>query len=151
VLLELEKRGFDVGTEAQHRAAVLPQRVIHDECTTDAIVEIAVGPSVDEIRRRPGAEELAVHDSRSALERRRFVAAAKRVDAALRKAGAADLTPVADQVLVLVRVDPRLPKTAVDDLHTLYKLGLPVHAFVLSPPRCHDRSSSSAVSPYPHR
>ena len=141
VLLELEKRGFDVGTDAPHRAAVLPHRIVGRECTTDGIIEIVVGSSVDDVRRRPGAEEVAIHDPRNAVERRRFDETAARLDAALRKAGAEDLTPAADHVLVVIRVDPRLPKTSRDDLHTLYELGLPAHAFVMPPPPCDPPSS----------
>jgi hypothetical protein len=136
VLLELEKRGFDVGADPFQRAAVLPHRVIDDECDADAVVQVVVGPSVEEVRRLPGAEEVAVHDPRSAAERRRFDAVASRLDAALRAAGAEDLTPAIDRHLLGIATDPRLPESSADDLLTLVELGLPAHAFVLPVQGC---------------
>lgn len=136
VLLELEKRGFDVGADPFQRAAVLPHRVIDDECDADAVVHVVVGPSVDVVRRLPGAIEVAVHDPRDAEERRRFDDVAEILDAGLRAAGAAELTPVADRHLLGVALDPRLPRHLGDEVQTLVELGLPAHAFVLPVQGC---------------
>ena len=116
VLLELEKRGFDVGADPFQRAAVLPHRIVDDECDADAVVEIVVGPWRRRGARLPGAEEVAVVDTRTPEERRRFDEAAARLDDALREAGADELTPVADQQLIGIALDPRLPEDAEDDL-----------------------------------
>jgi hypothetical protein len=136
VLLELEKRGYRVGSDPFQRAALLPHRVIDDPCDADAIVQVVVGPSVDVVADLPGAREVAAFDPRTEDERRTFAAAAARVDAALRAAGADDLTPVADRHLLGTGLDPRFPDSAADDLLTLVDLGLPAHAFVVPVQGC---------------
>lgn len=136
LLLELEKRGFDVGADPHMRAGVLPHRVIEDECDATAIVHVAIGPSVEDLRADPAAEEIAVHDTRSPEERRRFEEAARRLDELLREVGAGDLTPVLDDHLLPVAVDPRLPEEGDELIFTLIELGMPGHAFLVEPPGC---------------
>ena len=83
VMLELEKRGFTVVADEFQRAAVLPHRVIEDECDADEVVYVVVGPSVDDVAATPGAREVAVVDPRTPEERRRFDEVAAAIDADL--------------------------------------------------------------------
>ena len=136
VLLELEKRGFTVVADEFQRAAVLPHRVIDDECEADAVVYVVVGPSVDAVGNTPGAEEVAVVDTRTPAERQRFADVAAIVDAELEAAGADDLVPVADQHLLGVVVDPRVPDATAERIVELVELGLPAHAFLLPVQGC---------------
>jgi hypothetical protein len=136
VLLDLEKRGFEVGADAFQRAAVLPHRVIVDECDADAVVHVVVGPSVAVVREQSGAEEVAAFDPRTPAERRRFGEVARAIDRAVRDAGAGDLVPVAEGHLLAVGLDPRFPSELADELEVLIELGLPAHAFIVPVQGC---------------
>jgi hypothetical protein len=136
VLLELEKRGVTVVADEFQRAAVLPHRVVDDECETDGVVYIAVGPSAEVVADTPGAEEVAVVDPRTPEERRRFADVAAAIDVELEAAGADDLVPVADQHLLGVVLDPRVPGGIADRIVELVELGLPAHAFLLPVQGC---------------
>jgi len=58
LLLELEKRGYDVGADAEREVAVRSHRVIDLE-DADAVIELAVGDmAIAGWRDRPGAEEI---------------------------------------------------------------------------------------------
>lgn len=70
VLLELERRGFDVGADPRHSAAVEPHRVL---CPgeADAVLVVATGEQVvTEWRDRDDARLLAEADPRTERERR---------------------------------------------------------------------------------
>jgi hypothetical protein len=136
VLLELEKQGYDVGADPFNRAAVLPHRIIDDECDADAVVQVSVGPSVETVRALPGAREVAVAEVRSPDERRRFDALSADVDRQLRAAGLQELTPVADRYLIGVVLDERVPTALTPAIQELVALGLPAHAFVVPPQGC---------------
>ena len=136
VMLELEKRGFTVVADEFQRAAVLPHRVVDDECEADAVVYVVVGPSVEAVAESSGADEVATVDPRTPEERRRFDDIAAAIDADLEAAGADDLVPVADQHLIGVALDPRVPPAAADRIVDLVELGLPAHAFVLPVQGC---------------
>ena len=136
VLLELEKRGFDVGADTFQRAAVLPHRVIADECDADAVVWIVVGPSLEAVGDLPGARLLAEVDARSPEERRRFDDIADAFDEELRAAGLTELTPVADQHLIGIALDPRVPPATRDRVVDLVELGLPAAAFLVPVQGC---------------
>jgi hypothetical protein len=135
VLLDLEKRGFDVGSDAAQRAAILPHRVL-DECDADEVIYVVVGPSVDVVGDLPGAREVAVVDALDATERARFDDIAAAFDRDARAAGLDDLTPVADQHLLGVALDPRLSDEQRDRVSDLVGLGLPAHAFLLPVQGC---------------
>ena len=136
VLLELEKRGFTVGADPFQRAAVLPHRVIDDECDADAVVHVVVGPSVETVRALPGARQVAAVDARTPEERRRFDEITRAFDRELRDAGLEELTPVADRHLIGVAVDPRVPEATRERVVDLVELGLPAHAFLVPVQGC---------------
>lgn len=136
LLLELERRGFAVGADPFQRAGVLPHRVIEDPCEPAAVVHVAIGPAVDTLRRRAGAEEVAVHDARTPAERRRFDAVAADIDRELRDAGIEDLVPIVAQNFLAARLDPRFPTASEDELQVLIDLGLPAHAFIAAVQGC---------------
>ena len=64
-LLELERKGFTVGTDSWTRYAVLPYRVM-PENTAEAVLWIVVGDaSIEKFRQRHDAEELGYFDPRT--------------------------------------------------------------------------------------
>lgn len=58
VLLELERRGFDVGVDAPFSTDARPSRVLAPEDAT-AVLTYVVGPAIDDWRTRPDVVELA--------------------------------------------------------------------------------------------
>lgn len=136
VLLEMEKRGFDVGADPVNRAAVLPHRVVDDPCDADAVVHVVVGPAVDEVAELPGADEVVVADVRTPEERDQAQELTDRIDRRLRIEGLAELTPVVDQHLIGIAVDPRVPADVVDGVAELIGIGLPAHVFVVPVQGC---------------
>jgi hypothetical protein len=136
VLLDLERRGFEVVADEFQRAAVLPHRVVDDPCEADAALHVVVGPSVDDVARLPGAREVAVAEVRSPAERERFDHIAEGIDADLLAAGLDELAPVADQHLITVAVDPRVPPATAGRVVELVELGLPAHVFLVPVQGC---------------
>jgi hypothetical protein len=97
LVLELERRGFDVGAGDYARAAVLPFRVF-DDAETDADLWVVSGQrAIDEMRARPDARELGGFDPRSPAEQQRSAQLLTQIDAGLCAAGRGDLVPRLDE------------------------------------------------------
>jgi hypothetical protein len=58
---ELDRRGFDVGAAALHRAEVRPHRVMNPD-DADAVVVVAGGPDVETWRNQPRVRQIAYVD-----------------------------------------------------------------------------------------
>jgi hypothetical protein len=130
VLLDLERRGYDVGADRQHRAGVLPSRVL-DEADADAVVYVEVGPAATDFRSRPDATLVATVDPRTAEERARADRLVASIDERLHAAGLDDLTPITRQHLIIAALDPRVPPDVARDISDLIGLGLPAAAFLV--------------------
>jgi hypothetical protein len=132
LLLELERRGFDVVVEPSKAHSMGDHRVA-ERHEVDAVVHLAVGPAIDHLRADPAAVELAATDQAPALvaERQRLV---DEVVTGLRAAGLDDL---ADQVLeqpVAAGSDPRFPIELRRSLDAAANIGYPVAVFLIGQP-----------------
>lgn len=130
VLLDLERRGYDVGADRQHRAGVLPSRVL-DEADADQVVYVLVGPAATDFRSRPDATLVATVDPRTPEERSRADELIASIDDRLDAAGLDDLTPITRQHLIIAALDPRVPPDVAQDISELIGLGLPAAAFLV--------------------
>lgn len=95
VMLELERRGFDLGAIPVRSAAIEPHRV-RSEAAADAVITVVSGDAkIDQARAIPGAIEVAHDDHRSELERQEYVDLQRQVMDLLRAQGLAE---VADRI-----------------------------------------------------
>jgi hypothetical protein len=69
LVLEMEKRGIELGVDPWGGAAARPYRVL-DESNADSVLWLIVGPeNIERFTQRPDAIQLAAYDPRSAAER----------------------------------------------------------------------------------
>jgi hypothetical protein len=135
MVLELERRGFDVGVDERFSAAAEPHRV-RDEDDADAVVWVVSGrAAIEEALARPGARLVAEVDPRSEAEVRRrdelVARASDRLDA-IGEPGLADQLR-ADGNLFAILLSGDLPDDVVADITELVELFLPT-AVVVAPP-----------------
>jgi hypothetical protein len=129
---ELERNGFEVGTVALYRSPVTPHRVLSADDAT-AIVHLAVGDDIQAWRAKPGAQQLAYFDPRSARQRLAYQRIRAQVIAELQAAGFASQVPAIDTNLVGVSLNQSIPSGIREHLSEMSNLGLPVAVF-LAPP-----------------
>jgi len=136
VLLELEKRGFHVGVDAQSSAGALPYRVL-PETSANSVLWVVLGDSnIDRMKARTDVVELGYFDQRSPAEIAQSNALRQHLIDRLNELGKACLVPSIDVqyglaafVIGNAPVPPDVAKTAGDyDL-----LGLPAAVFQLPP------------------
>jgi hypothetical protein len=95
-VLELERRGFTVGVDAQFAAAALPHRV-QPEQTATAVLYLVLGEtSIERARSNPDVVELGAFDVRTPQQRRRSGELRAEIEAALSAAGQADRIALLD-------------------------------------------------------
>ncbi|MGI8795975.1 MAG: hypothetical protein ACR2IR_05225, partial [Acidimicrobiia bacterium] len=128
LLLELERRGFDVGAVEFYRVWATPHRVMGAAEAT-AEVHLAVGADIETWRATPGAEQVAYVDPRSREERAEYRRLRARAVDALNAAGLADLAQGVDENLFTTSLDPRVPLQARDGIVRMLGLGLPSAVF----------------------
>jgi hypothetical protein len=129
LLLELERRGFDVGAVEFYRVWATPHRVL-DPAEATAEVHLAVGADIRTWRAKPGAEQVAYVDPRSRDERVEYGRLRARAVDALNAAGLSDLARGVDENLFTTSLDPRVPKQPRDLMVRMLGLGLPSAVFV---------------------
>jgi hypothetical protein len=129
LLLELERRGFDVGAVEFYRVWATPHRVMGPAEAT-AEVHLAVGADIETWRAAPGAEQVAYVDPRSRAERAEYRRLRAHAVDALNAAGLADLAQGVDENLFTTSLDPRVPQQARDGIVRMLGLGLPSAVFV---------------------
>jgi hypothetical protein len=112
---ELERRGFDVGAEETWAPHVDDHRVIAPDDAT-ALVYLAGGSAIETVRARPGAEQVAYADVRSAADRAEFERVRDELIGGLRATGHEDLVPMVDAgiwaILQNTDVEPRVVELA---------------------------------------
>jgi hypothetical protein len=132
LVLELERRGFDVGTGDYARAGVLPFRVLDDD-ETDADLWVVSGQrAIDEMRARSDARELGAFDPRSPAEQQRSAELLAEIDAGFCVAGRPDLVPRVDEqygLSSLLLSDVGLPDAVRPLLDEYQALRLPSAVF----------------------
>jgi hypothetical protein len=113
VLLDLERRGFDVGVTQPFSAAAEPHRV-RSEADSDAVLHVVTGPAdIARWRATPGARELTSVDIRTPAEKARAKRAHDQLLVELRRLGRTDLLQQADKGPVFpLFLDESLPESA---------------------------------------
>jgi hypothetical protein len=133
-LNELERDGFDVGTSAFNRAAVLDHRVVAPAGAFEQ-VHLSIGADIARWRAKCRRCEVAYFDPRTPAERaesRRLRAA---VDSELHARGLDPVVKTIDVSLYVAIVDPRVPPDARAKLRRIGDLDLPAAVFIAPPNR----------------
>ena len=96
LLLELERRGYDVGVDKPFAAAALPHRVLPEEQAGGVLYVVTGTPAIERARTAPGVTELAYFDVRSPEQRARSDELRAELEAALTAGGHADQIALLD-------------------------------------------------------
>lgn len=135
MVLELERRGFDVGVDERFSAAAEPHRV-RDEGDAAAVVWVVSGRvAIEAAQERPGARLVVEVDPRSPAEVRRHEQLIARAADRLDEIGRADLADQmrADGNLFAILLAGELPEDVVADITELVDLFLPTAVVIASP------------------
>lgn len=133
VVLELERRGLDVGVDPQFAAAALPHRVRYEE-TADRVLWVVVGPQIEVSRDDPTLEELAFVDPRSESDAERADRMVDEVADLLVAAGRPELVASLERPgATLLFPDPPLPEEIAVRVRDIVLLGQPVAVFAGDP------------------
>jgi hypothetical protein len=132
LVLELERRGFDVGVTEIFRVPATSQRVLEPEEVT-AEIHVATGMWVDEVATWPGAVEIVRTDPRSLGEVDQFVQLRREIIMELRQLGRHDLVPLVDENLFALPNEPGVPPALEDKVFEMLALGQPTAVFILPP------------------
>jgi hypothetical protein len=136
LVLELERRGFEVGAGDYATAAVMPFRVF-DDAETDVDLWIVSGSrAIEEMRARPDATELGSFDPRSPAEQQRSAELLTQIDAGFCAAGRGDLVPRVDEqygLASLLLSDVGLPEAVRPLLDEYQDLRLASAVFAVAP------------------
>lgn len=136
MVLELDRRGFDVGVDERFSAAAEPGRVL-DEADADAVLWVASGRQpIARIAERPGARVVAETDVRTPAEQERYDMLEERVAGRLAEEGyetEADAVRAGGNVTVILFANPELPDDVTADITEMVGLFLPT-AVILTPP-----------------
>lgn len=136
MVLELERRGYDVGVDEQYSAAAEPHRV-RDEADVDAVIWVMSGETaIDRATEMPGAEVVATADPRTPAERARYDALAERAASRLEEVGLAaqgESVRTGGNLLGILLANPDLPDDIVTDITDMIVLFLPTEVIVTPP------------------
>ena len=136
MVLELERRGFDVGVDEQFSAAAEPHRV-RDEADADAVIWVMSGETaIARATEMPGAEVVATADPRTPAERARYDELAERAASRLEEVGLAtegESVRTGGNLLGILLANPDLPEDIVTDITDMIVLFLPTEVVVTPP------------------
>jgi hypothetical protein len=133
LVLELERRGYDVGATEDYRLSVRDHRVL-DPDEADAEIHVAYGVgAVDVARTHPGAREIAFVDPRSDAEREHYMELRAQVIADLEAAGLDDAIPDVDQNMLAVATRADLPRSVARALFTMGRMPQPMSVLTWEP------------------
>ena len=130
LMLDLERRGFHVGADAQYSAAVEPRRVL---CPGhyDAVITVVTGPlAIDTWHAKPGVREIMGVGSAPGFD---YDATFARLQRTLAAAGTTYDPARLEQVLSLVLLNPHAPKEANRLAAQLVSNGVPTEVFIQDP------------------
>lgn len=133
LMSELERAGFDAGLPPLFRVPATDQRVV-DAPDATAVVIVASGFHVDELRADPDAVEVAFVDPRDAPQAARFDQLREQAIDALVRLGLDDVVETIDVNLFGAAVDPRVPAEVRRQLDEMLAIGGPTAVFVTPPP-----------------
>lgn len=140
LILDLERRGFDVGADPRFDAAVEPHRVL---CPgdADAVITVVTGPrTIATYDARPGYRRIASADPRR--DAASYDATFARLLAAWRTAGHDDTADALERKLNFIVLDPSQPRAILDLAADLVLGGVPTAAYLQDP--------APAEPPVPH-
>jgi hypothetical protein len=129
---ELERVGYDVGVDQGFGAGAVRYRVL-PESKASAIIQLAVGPAMDQWDARPDADRIAYVDSRTPAERREFDRLFAGVGKALRAAGLPDVAEEWKLNLFTATLRPEVPKAIQHDMLRALDLGAPAAVYLVTP------------------
>ncbi|MDQ3148296.1 MAG: hypothetical protein M3R01_15450 [Actinomycetota bacterium] len=133
LLNELARKGFEVGAITRYRAQATEYRVLEPAQAT-AVVHLAVGTHrVEEWRAKPGVEEVATVDERTAGDRSQYDELQSEVVEGLEDADLSDLASRVDQNAFAVAFDPRVPEPVRVKLARMRTMPWPTAVFVGPP------------------
>ena len=133
LLLELERRGYDVGASRPLRLAVRPHRVV-DSDTADAEIHVATGvPANAAAAEHPGARRVAFHDPRTPAQRAEYDRLREAVVDSLAAEGLDDLLPLVDSNFILLASDERTPEDVKSALFVMGRMPQPLGVYTWSP------------------
>jgi hypothetical protein len=133
LMSELERAGFDAGLPPLFRVPATDQRVV-DAPDATAVVIVASGFHVDDLRSEPDAVEVAFFDPRDPDQAARFDQLRQESVDALVRLGLDDVVETIDVNLFGAAVDPRVPAEVRRQLDEMLAIGGPTAVFVTPPP-----------------
>jgi hypothetical protein len=132
MLLELERRGFDVGAPAALRLAVRSHRVVAPG-QADAEIHVATGvPANAEAEAHPGGERIAYHDPRTPQQRAEYDRLRGEIIESLESEGLDDLLPLVDSNFILLASDERAPEDVKSALFVMGRMPQPLGVYAWS-------------------
>ena len=134
MVLEMERQGLDVGTDAWLSANVMPHRILDEEDADDVVWVVTGDPAIADALAEPGARLLARVDMRTDDERAESDRLRTEIETQLVDIGRADLVERLDEQYGVsqVEAEPGLPDDLVSLVATYRALRLPA-AVVLVP------------------
>ncbi len=136
MVLELERRGYDVGVEPLFSAAAEPHRVKAED-DVDAVIWVMSGDAaIARARALPGAEVVARADPRTPTERARYDRLEERAASRLEEEGLvteAESVRTGGNLLGVLLANPDLPEDISADITDMIVLFLPTEVIVTPP------------------
>lgn len=132
LLLELERRGFDVKVDPEFAAAALPHRTA-PMGETDQVLWVVVGPAVERAARDPSLMLLATYNPRTSEQQKRSQQLLREVADGLRRAGREDLVASLESPgASILFTEPPLPEATAILVRELIRMGQPTSVFSMS-------------------
>jgi hypothetical protein len=132
LMLELERRGFDVRAPASMRLGVRGHRVASSD-QVDATIHVAIGvPAIEEARARTDARELAYHDPRTPAQRAEYDRLRGEIIESLESEGLDELLPLVDSNFINLASDERAPEDVKSALFVMGRMPQPLGVYAWS-------------------
>lgn len=135
-LLELERRGFEVGVDRHFAAAALPHRAMPEETVAAVLYVVSGEVAIERARATPGLVELGSFDVRTDAQQARSVEVRAQLERALSAAGHADRIAWLDRAngqAQLLFANPPLPADVGGLLDEYVGLRMPTAVFEAPP------------------
>lgn len=132
LVLELERRGFDVKVDPQFAAAALPHRTAPMQ-DTDGVLWVVVGPALERAKSDPRLSLIAEFNPRSEEQQRRALELLRDVEQGLLAAGREDLVSSLESPgASILFTTPPLPEETADLVRELIGMGQPSGVFAMA-------------------
>lgn len=132
-LLELERRGFDVGVGENMATGAVRHRVLDRADATATIYYVIGEDRIEKWRATPGAVEAVYFEPRDEAQQQRFDELHGEVVDELEAAGLDHLVAKLDENLLATGIEPDAPPDVSSKISELIDLGLPTAVFVAPP------------------